>query len=245
MAVAERLVERGVVERALAAEVRGREGGQRARRAIRAARPAARCRAARAARASSVSGVTAPETAMRLPRGQPALRISAAGLGHVRAVGRQLVRRQQADRAAERVGRRRCAARASARPASSGVQPPLSRSRCTAASSRPTPRSIAPSVISRSAGGRPACGSAANSRTSASSAISAGEREQHAADHREQVGAERALVEVAEGFAGRVANVGGVGRHERQHADRLRRQQVGLIAPLQRRLLSPTLLCTW
>src|SRR5205814_319290 len=49
--------------------------------------------------------------------------------------------------------------------------------------------------------------------------------------------AERALIEIAAGVSRRVADVGRVARHERQHAHRLRRQDVGLVAPLQRRVL--------
>ena len=95
----------------------------------------------------------------------------------------------------------------SARPASSGVQPPPSRSRCTAR------QLAADAAQDRAVGDQPLAGdgrlavAAGTAGPAPSSAISAGEDEQHAADHREQVGAERALIDVAEGLAAEVSRM--------------------------------------
>ena len=160
----------------------------------------------------------------------------AARLRGLAAVGEQPARRHLADRPADARRSRRCAARRARGPPA----PASSRRRRARAarrdSSRPTPRRIAASVISRSLATVAACGSAGTAGPAPSSAISPASTNSTLPIDGEQVGAERALIDVAEGFARRgVADVGGVGRHQRQHAHRLRRQHVGLIAPLQRR----------
>ena len=123
---------------------------------------------------------------------------------------------------------------ASARPASS--RRPAAPLELAAGRRRARGRRRAGSRGRTAAGGRPPRpdGSVRIIRTSATTITSAAAANSTPAAIEEHAGAETLRLDVAEGPGRRVADVGGVGGHERQHPDRFRRQDVGAIAAANR-----------
>ena len=120
---------------------------------------------------------------------------------------------------------------ASARPASSGVQPPRL-ARCTSSSSFATAPRIGarPEVRGRR---RRLRRLAAQHADQHHERHDAGEPEQHAGDGLHQVGARLAVLDRREQRRRRFANVGGVVGHERDQPHRRARQRVRLLAALR------------